>query len=182
MHLQAPVEKQKRIGFAKALKDAGKAAATAQADFAKTEEPKGPKQMQNYLSKLGLMRASEEFVRDLEALAKAREDALNAATHAKVRRSAWDVVRRKRTPEQRAAKLVRLASSWCGKIDAHCVDMAQVASAIDDFNRSMASGASGVAKYAVDVVGAATATMAATAKVGPQPTVKLAAQFDELYP
>ena len=178
MQLQAPVEKQKRIDFAKALKEAGKAAAKAQSDFAKTEKPKGAMQMQNYLSKLGLMKASEEFVRDLEALAKARKDALQAAGLPKVRRSAWDVVRRKKTPEQRAAKLVRLASAWTSKIDANKMDLAQVAAAIDGFQQSMASGVSGVARYTVDVMGDVVG--AATSKVAPHREVKLAAQFEEL--
>jgi hypothetical protein len=118
-------------------------------------------------------------------LAKQKADALKGAV---LKRSSWDIVRRKKTPEQRAAKLVRIASKWNAKFDAKAVDMAAVAKSLESIsasiNESIALGASATdavlggaaaaASLAIDAVGKA------TAKVGPQPEIKLAAQFEEL--
>ena len=128
---------------------------------------------------------SAELLKTLEALAKQKADALKGAVF---KRSGWDMVRRKKTPEQRAAKLVRIASKWNAKFDAKAVDMAAVAKSLESIsasiNESIALGASATdavlggaaaaASLAIDAVGKA------TAKVGPQPEIKLAAQFEEL--
>jgi hypothetical protein len=130
---------------------------------------------------------SLELLKTLEALAKQKADALKGAV---LKRSSWDIVRRKKTPEQRAAKLVRIASKWTAKFDAKPVDMAAVAKALESISASInesivlgasatptdavLGGAASAANLAVDAVGKA------TAKVGPQQEIKLAAQFEEL--
>ena len=184
--LKAPLVKQKSVTLAKTLKDAGVAATKAQESFAKSpQEPQGAMQMQNYLAKLGLMNASAELLKTLEVLAKAKADALKGLTF---RRSGWDIVRRKKTPEQRAAKLVRIASKWNTKFDLKKVDAAQVAKSLESISKQindsilvgasasdlLVGGATGAAKYAVDAVGKA------TGKIAPQPEIKLADQFEEL--
>ena len=171
----------------KAIKATGVAATKAQEDFAKSpQKPQGAFQAQNYLAKLGLMNASAELLKTLEELATAKA---NAVKGLKSKRSAWDVVRRKKTPEQRAAKLVRIASKWNAKFDAKKVDMAKVTESLESISKqindsialgtagasdAMLKGATEAGKYAVDAVGKA------TAKVRPQAEIELVDQFSEL--
>ena len=187
VNLKAPLVKQQSANLLKAIKATGVAATKAQEDFAKSpQKPQGANQMQNYLAKLGLMNASAELLKTLEELAKAKADAVKGI---KFKRSSWDVVRRKKTPEQRAAKLVRIASKWNAKFDAKKVDMAKVAESLESISKqindsivlgttgvsdAMVKGATGAGKYAVDAMGKA------TAKITPQAEIKLADQFGEL--
>ena len=186
VELKAPLTKQKSADLSKAIKDTGVKAVKAQEDFAKSpQNPTRPNQVQNYMAKLGLMNASAELLVVLEELAKAKADALKGL---KSKRSGWDIVRRKKTPEQRAAKLVRIASKWNAKFDAKKVDMAKVAQSLESISKqindslvvgvgmsdAVVSGAADAAKLAAEAVGKA------TAKVGPQPQIKLADQFSEL--
>lgn len=137
------------------------------------------------MSKMGLMAATESANKILETLVNAKAASLKGLTF---KRSKWDVVRRKKTPEQRAAKLVRIASKWNAKFDAKKVDMTKVAQSLESISKqindslvvgvgmsdAVVSGAADAAKLAAEAVGKA------TAKVGPQPQIKLADQFSEL--
>ena len=80
---------------------------------------------------------------------------------------------------------MRIAGKWNSKFDANKVDMAKVAQSLEGITKqlnasieigtsSAVEGATGAAKYAVDVVGKA------TAKIAPEKEIKLAGQFDEL--
>ena len=80
------------------------------------------------MSKMGVMQATEATIKTLEALAQAKVAGLQGL---KFKRSAWDVVRRKKTPEQRAAKLVRIAGKWNQKFDVNKVDMQKLASSLE---------------------------------------------------
>jgi len=186
MKLKAPLVKQKSVGFAKALNAAGVAATKAQESFSKSpQDPQGANQMNNYLSKLGQMSSAADLLKTLEALAKAKADALKGL---RSKRSGWDVVRRKRTPEQRAANLVRIASKWNARFDANSykVDLAQVAQLLESISRQINDSITGVGASATDAVvsggeGASKrAVEKATAKIVPQQEITLADQFNEL--
>ena len=71
---------------------------------------------------MGLMAATESANKILETLVNAKAASLKGLTF---KRSKWDVVRRKKTPEQRAAKLVRVAARWNKRFDVNKVDMAK---------------------------------------------------------
>merc|ERR1711988_54634 len=89
------------------------------------------------------MQATESHNKILADLANAKAASLKGQ---KFKRSAWDVVRRKKTPEQRAAKLVRIAAKWNKRFDVNKVDMQKVAASLEGvsaaINSSIAVGAS----------------------------------------
>jgi len=178
--LKAPLVAQKAEKMDKVVKATGEAAIKAQKDFAAQSEPKGAHQYLNYMSKMGVMQAAEITIQTLEALATAKAASLRGL---KSKRSAWDVVRRKKTPEQRAAKLVRVAAKWHSRFDINKVDLQQVAESLEGIsntiNASIAIGAS-AASGLTEGVGAAAGK--AISKVAPQPKVELSGQFADPAP
>ena len=93
-----------------------------------------------------------------------------------MRRSAWDVVRRKRRPSSgQPACAPRYA--WTSKIDANKIDLAQVAAAIDGFNNPWrAVWRCGQVYCRCD----GRCGGRSTSKVAPHREVQLSAQFEEL--
>ena len=134
------------------------------------------------MSKMGLMAATESTNHILEALVKAKAASLKGL---KFKRSAWDVVRRKKTPDQRAAKLVRISSKWNSRFDVNKVDIQKLAASLEGIsemiNKSVSVGltesvsaASGLTAGTVKAVGKA------AYQVGPQPAIELSGQFADL--
>jgi hypothetical protein len=169
--LKTPLVHQQAEKMNKVVKAAGAAAIAAQKDFAKQHEPKGPMQAANYMSKMGLVAATESTNKILAALANAKAASLKGLSF---KRSMWDIVRRKKTPEQRAEQNVRIAAKWNDRFDVSKVDMGKVAASLEGITSTLNASIS----VASDLnEGAVAAAGKAIAKVGPQPDIVLNGQF-----
>ena len=166
--LRQRVAQQQQVVQAYKTRDAQMAAIAAQKDFAKQHEPKSTMQAQNYMSKMGLMATTESHNKILEGLTNAKAESLKGLTF---KRSKWDIVRRKKTPEQRAAKLVKIAAKWNAKFDANKVDVTKLATSLEELGNWGSSKLSDLGDGAVAAAGKA------IAKVGPEPKMKLNGQF-----
>ena len=177
--LRAPLVRQKAVALKKAIEEAGKAAKKAEDAFAKApQKPSTKVQMIVYMLHLGELNDAKARLAILHDLSEARHATAKAGPAVKL--SKWDIVRRKKTPEQRAHGLVRAAKAWNAKLDSSKIDPAQVAETLKAVGASL-NDAIKYGKHSIELLGteAKEAAVSAATKVGPAPTVELAAPFND---